>query len=63
MQPHIRRKLSKEERLALVEAGREDRNTSVLRACKEEKCKLVDMVFAPLWHNTSLRSIILLYLC
>jgi hypothetical protein len=34
MQAHIRRKLSKEERLALVEAGREDRNTSVSRAYK-----------------------------
>jgi hypothetical protein len=43
MQAHIKRKLSKEERLTCVEG-----------IYKEEKGKLADMVFAPLWHNASL---------
>jgi hypothetical protein len=37
MQAHIRRKLSKEEILALVEAEREDRNPSVSMAYTKKK--------------------------
>jgi protein SDA1 len=37
MQAHIRRKLSKEERVALVKAGREDRDPYVSRAYTKKK--------------------------
>ena len=37
VQAHIRRKMSKEERLAMVKAGREDRGAYVARAAVKQK--------------------------
>jgi hypothetical protein len=37
MQAHVRRKMSKEERLAMVKAGREDRGAYVARAAVKQK--------------------------